>query len=444
MAFFKPLGTVSGRTNSDLFLDAIGGSGGKYVSVKYLKNSDIFTAAKVVAQDIATNPIQLLENDENIIDDDLNYLLNVRPNEAMTARSFKFALAVNLLLAGNAYAQIIKTTRGKVIELRLLSPSWVQIYQHRDQSLYYEITDDDGNNFVLENDEILHYKYFTTDGLLGMSPLYALETEVAIQDSGNGLLKDFFKSGVNGSGILTVHKSDLSPQAKRAIREKFVESAASSSRIIVTDDTTEYKNLEVDTSILKLVNSNNYSTRQIAKAFSIPTFKLGIEGSHTSIQQANLDYIQNSLDHYFDVFNSENNIKLLKRSELRTKHFDFDISRLLKMDTAAHIEKTIDEWKNGAISYDEYRRELGHKPVGGELGDTRVVMSNYVPLDKVQWLVKSPEDEELLAQIKAKYETVKGGDNDSNDDGNSESNEPTDDGKDGNGANEDQGDGGSV
>jgi len=442
LAFFKPLGTASGRTSNDLFLDAIGDNGSKFVSIKYLKNSDIFTAAKVVAQDLATNPIQLLENDENVISDDLNYLLNVRPNEAMSARSFKFSLAVNLLLAGDAYAHIIKTSRGEVVELRLLSPSWVQIYQNRDGGLYYEITDDYGNNFILEQDQILHYKYFTTDGLLGMSPLYALETEVAIQDSGNGLLKDFFKSGVNGSGILTVHKADLSPQAKSAIREKFVESADSTSRIIVTDDTMEYKNLEVDTSILKLVNSNNYSTRQIAKAFSIPTFKLGVEGSHTSIQQANLDYIQNSLDHYFDVFNSENNIKLLKSSEVRTKRFDFDISRLLKMDTAAHIEKTIDEWKNGAISYDEYRKALGHKPVGGELGATRVVMSNYVPLDKVQWLVKSPEDEELLAQIKAKYTTVKGGDNNDTN-GNSEPNEPDNGGKDGD-RDDPKGDSGSI
>lgn len=163
-----------------------------YVSISCLRNSDVFTAVKVVSQDIATNPIKLIRDDDNVISDDLNYLLNVKPNETMTAWTFKFALAANLLLSGNAYARVYRDKQGKPLELRLIKPSWVTIYRDENDVLTYKINDDDAREYELAAADILHYKYFSTNGIVGISPLHSLRNEVEVQDSGNRMLMNFF------------------------------------------------------------------------------------------------------------------------------------------------------------------------------------------------------------------------------------------------------------
>lgn len=167
----------------------------------------------------------------------------------------------------------------------------------------------------MKSSDILHFKYFTQDGLTGLPPLYALRDELKIQQAGNRTLHNFFTRGVSGSGILKVHKSDLDGSAKNAIREKFEEANGSSSgdnalRTIILDETMDYKTLEINTDVLKLINSNDWNTKQIAKAFGVPIERLGVENEHSSTVQSNLQYIQSTLIHYFNVFVSELDTKL--------------------------------------------------------------------------------------------------------------------------------------
>jgi HK97 family phage portal protein len=383
MGFFKPINNGGYSTMQAIIA---GAQSPNYVSASFLKNSDVFTAVKVVSQDIATNPIKLMDNDDNVLSDDLNYLLNIKPNGTMTAWSFKFALTANLLLTGNAYARIYRDKKDKPIELRLIKPSWITIYKDSDDNLMYQVNDEDGHQYELAPDNILHYKYFSSNGIIGLSPLHSLRNEVDVQDAGNQMLMNFFKSGLHSRGALKINKSDLEPEAAKAIKNKFIKSNNDSTGVTVLDSTMDYTQLEVDTSVLKLINSNQYSTKQIAKAFSIPTSKLGIESAHTSVVQENLDYIQNSLDHYFSVFNSENNVKLIDFKDQLKLHFEFDVSRLLKLDTQTNIEESIKMWQNGGISHDEYRKRLGYKPDDNQ--HNYYVMSNYVPLDEAHLTLK--------------------------------------------------------
>lgn len=70
-----------------------------YVSISALRNSDIFAAVNIIASDIASNPI---ECGTSIYET----MLNQRPNEIMDGFHFKYALALNMLLNGNSFAEI--------------------------------------------------------------------------------------------------------------------------------------------------------------------------------------------------------------------------------------------------------------------------------------------------------------------------------------------------
>ena len=384
MALFKPLNPKS--TNGDPFLDHVisltSTDNTTYTSVKALKNSDVFTAVKIIASDIASSPIEVLEG-KMTTEHDLDYLLNVKPNKEVDGWHLKFSLAVNMLLNGNSFAEIIRNDKG-ISEIKLLPNSTVTLKQKDDDSLIYIVNETDKKERELFSKDVLHFKYFSQDGMVGISPLSSLKDELDIQRAGNKTIFNFFSRGVNSNGILKVNKADLDGEAKNAIRKKFEEANGSSNgdnalRTIILDDTMEYKSLEVNTEVLKLVNSNDWTTKQIAKAFGISTDRLGVENQHSSTVQSNLMYIQNTLGHYLMVFTSEFKSKLLRNKK---QSFRFNTERLLESDPVNRLETTIKAVQGSLLTVNEGRRKLGLPEMAG--GDRLLASLNYTYLDNLE------------------------------------------------------------
>lgn len=384
MALFKPLNQKS--TNGDPFLDHVisltSTDNTTYTSVKALKNSDVFTAVKIIASDIASSPIEVLE-DKMTTEHDLDYLLNVKPNKEVDGWHLKFSLAVNMLLNGNSFAEIIRSDKG-ISEIKLLPNSTVTLKQKEDDSLVYIVNETDKKERELSSKDVLHFKYFSQDGMVGISPLNSLKDELDIQQAGNRTLYNFFSRGVNSNGILKVNKADLDVESKQSIRKKFEEANGSSNgdnalRTIILDDTMEYKSIEVNTEVLKLVNSNDWTTKQIAKAFGISTDRLGVENQHSSTVQSNLMYIQNTLGHYLMVFTSEFKSKLLRNKK---QSFRFNTERLLESDPVNRLETTIKAVQGSLLTVNEGRRKLGLPDMAG--GDRLLASLNYTYLDNLE------------------------------------------------------------
>lgn len=377
MAFFKARQMNTG----DPFLDHVVSIQSddyttSFTSVRALRNSDVFAAARIIASDIASSPIQLVKDNMPQADDEIVKLLNEKPNPEMDGWHFKFALAINMLLNGNSFAEI-KREGNKAVELHLLPNSSVTVKQSDSGNLSYQIGD---KKRRVKSENILHFKCFTQDGLTGLPPLYALRDEMKIQQAGNRTLHNFFARGVSGSGILKVHKSDLDGSAKKAIREKFEEANGSSSgnnalRTIILDETMDYKSLEINTDVLELVNSSDWTTKQIAKAFGVPIERLGVENEHSSTVQSNLQYIQSTLIHYFNVFISEFDTKL--ETSVR-----FNSDQLLETDPETKVKNVLDQVKGSLLTINEGRSKLGLPSMPG--GDRLLASLNFTYLDTLE------------------------------------------------------------
>lgn len=81
--------------------------------------SGVFACVRVIAEDIASLPLPLYKRlprgKDKAVDHPLYYLIHDSPNEEMTAFAFKEAMMTNLLLWGNAYAQIIRDKHGQIL-----------------------------------------------------------------------------------------------------------------------------------------------------------------------------------------------------------------------------------------------------------------------------------------------------------------------------------------
>ena len=203
---------------------------------------------------------------------------------------------------------------------------------------------------------------------------------------------------------MKVHKSDLDGKAKQAIREKFEEANSASNgdnalRTIILDETMDYQTLEINTDVLKLVNSSDWTTKQISKAFGIPSERLGVENAHSSSVQSNLMYIQNTLIHYFNVFVSEFDGKL--KSDV-AENFRFNTDRLLESDPDTMVKNILDQVKGSLITINEGRGKLGMPSLDG--GDRLLTSLNYTYLDALEKYQFSEKEEKNGTR-----ETIDGG-----------------------------------
>ena len=401
MAFFQPRGSIEKQVHELLYDSPHYKT--SYTGLNGLKNSDVLTAVTIIAGDIARFPIIKKDIDGNIVQDErLNYLMNIKSAGKVSARHWKFAMAVNAILCGNSYSRIIRDpVTGNPLEYEFYPPSAVAIETKNNgkdyQYLLYPLNGD--KQIRCEPEDVIHWKFFTTDTLYGRSPLLSLSDEINLQESGIATLMKFFSDGFS-SGILSMKGAQLSGEARRKARQEFEKSREGSKggSPVVIDSTMDYTPLEIDTNVLQLINSNNYSTAQIAKCLRVPAYKLAVTNPNQSVKQLNDDYILNDLPYYFDAITSEHQLKQFTDEERHNYVLSFDTRSVTGL-SIEDVKKMVDD---GLITRNEGRVSLGKKKIDDPNMDRIQVSLNYVPLDKQDEYQKNNK------QIKVGEEVGKG------------------------------------
>lgn len=397
MAFFQALGSTEQQIQELLYDTPNKHS---YVGIKGLKNSDVLTATTIVAGDIARFPIIKKDFDGNIVQDEkLNYLMNVRSTKRTTAHAWKFAMAVNTILCGNSYSRILRDPlTDEPLEYIFYPPSSVSIESNDNyETYYYVIYPPEGRTQIrCEPSDIIHWKFFSHDTIYGRSPLLSLDDEINLQDSGIATLLKFFRDGFS-SGILQMKGAQLSGEARKKARIEFEKSREGSTggSPIILDSTMDYTAIEVDTNVLSLINSNNYSTAQIAKCLRVPAHKLAVTNPNQSVKQLNDDYILNDLPYYFNAITSEHQMKIFNDDERHKYTLEFDTRSV----TGMNPEEALKLYNGGVITGDQALMYMGKAPTGEEDMQRRKASLNYVWAD-------------MAEQYQLENKTRKGGDDD--------------------------------
>src|SRR5699024_4564297 len=98
--------------------------------------------------------------------------------------------------------------------------------------------------------------------------------------------------------------------------------------LVPIEDTMDFSRLQIHVEVLNFLNSYKFSTSQVAKAFGLPLSKLGIETVNTSITQANLEYLQSTLQPIFEMMTAELQTKIFQFID-DDYELEFDASRLV-------------------------------------------------------------------------------------------------------------------
>lgn len=371
---------------------------GSYVGVGALKNSDVLTAISHVASNVARFPIVVLDDNKNEVKNikSVDYLLNKHPNEMLSAYHWRFIMTVNAILTGDGFTRIIRDPITHTpLELRYYPTSQTYIDDTDRNNIKYEFTQvndgDQSKTIVVPAADVIHFMFFTYDGIHGRSPLLSLGDEIGLQDDGIKTLRRFFRSGFKG-GLLKA-KGKLSREGRRKIREdfEFAQQNGNAGSPVVTDDTFDYSPIEVDTNVLQLINSNNYSTSQVAKALHVPAYKLAVNSPNQSIKQLNEDFIRSDLPYYFKPITGNIEMTMLTDRQRHNCHVEFDTRK----ETGMNMDDVQKGVTNNVITPNEGRVLAG------------LVKSDNADLNRFQSTLNT-----VFLDKKEEYQkSVKGGEN---------------------------------
>lgn len=142
---FKSRDKPQNATSGSAYRFFIGGSSsGKNVNERSaMQMTAVYSCVRILSEAVASLPLHVYKYNgdggkEKAVKHPLYFLLHDEPNPEMTSFVFRETLMTHLLLWGNAYAQIIRNGKGKIIALYPLMPNRMIVDRDDKDQLYYQ------------------------------------------------------------------------------------------------------------------------------------------------------------------------------------------------------------------------------------------------------------------------------------------------------------------
>ncbi len=169
-------------------------------STSAMKIAAVSACIEIRSDSIAKMPFFVMDNSTRTHKTDhyLNYLLTVRPNPKMTPYTLKKLVEVDRLTYGNAYILIVRSGKNGVpIELLHMNPANVTpVLDEKTGELFYRYWDRKRKvKRYLEQDQVIHLKGYSEDGIIGLVKAGELQPDV--------LLVDLLLPGVDGATLIS-------------------------------------------------------------------------------------------------------------------------------------------------------------------------------------------------------------------------------------------------
>lgn len=392
------------RVKPDVVLSprrSIGFSGGITVHEDSAMESSAFYRGVIyISTQMAKLPWHVKDADNQILDtqeNTISYLLNVSPNEEMTAFHFKLFLLQCAIVGGNGYAEIERTFDGRVKAMWPLNPKRVSLVRASNGQLLYRVA---GGSTASEDTYLLPTDIFhirnlhTKDGLQGEGVVgYAMQT-LGIVLGADRFANALFANGGMPSGVLE-HPGKLSDAAYERLVTSWKEQQGGrkTGNTGILEEGVKYNPISHSPDVLQFLESRQFGVLEIARFLGLPPTKLfdAHSAKFNNIEHANLEVATDTLDSWACNMQAEADMKLLKGRNAG-KRTELDLYEVFRGDMNTRSQYFSRMMQSGAITPNEIRQREGMPAYDG--GDRYyIAVNNFTPEDRM--------DEVIDAQIKS-------------------------------------------
>lgn len=347
----------------------------------------LYACITLISQDIAKLPYVLMSKMGNIWrpqeSPSFSPVLR-KPNYYQTAQQFRESWILSKLLHGNTYVLKVRDNRGIVTSLFVLDPCRVRPMVSDSGDVFYEFwhpkdgydlplmpelaVEIDGN-FVVPASEIIHDRWATFHHhLIGVPPLCAANWP-AVKNL--KILKNsttFFGNGANPGGILTA-PAGIGDDDSKSLKDYWDSnfSEENSGKVAVIGADMKFTSFAFKAADSQLVEQMRYSDEQIAQAFRVKPYKVGITnppGGWKS-DDINVEYHDSALSPLIEAMEDLLVEGLRIPQPMRVQ---LDAQPLWRMDQGKQADVAVALVGGKIATPDEARERFNLAPTGG--GDT--------------------------------------------------------------------------
>lgn len=354
-----------------------------------LRLSAVWACVRLRSQTVASLPLHLRDDTKaHAVEHPLYRLLHASPNADMTASEYWEAIVASLDLWGNAFTLI--TRRGaEVVSLEPLNPEKVSVVRKNGGALVYEYKAG-GEVTPYSEDEILHLKGFTLDGIMGLSPIqFAAETLGSLMDANQAATREF-KNGLKVGGFLKTGANTLSDDQRNRLRNGLSEfgRAENAGKWMVLEagmEPASAQGIRMNPIDAQLLESRYFGIEEICRAFGVPPQLIGHTNKASSwassLEQTNMGFLTYSLRPTLVRIEQAIAKKLLLPEERGKYRPKFSVEGLLRADSTARAGFYAQMLQNGVFSRNDVRALEDLPPMPG--GDVLTVQLNLTTIDKI-------------------------------------------------------------
>lgn len=225
-------------------------------------------------------------------------MLTLQPNPLMTWVQWVQTTVMHLMLYGNAYS-IPDYIDGELVALWPVPPERIAIIARPDGTYFYRVTDPIGIKREFEPMALLHFRVFSLDGIVGLSPIeyHRLTFEMDATSRAFGL--NLYANAGRPAGVLE-YAGNLKPEQIKQIRAdwKMIHSGPTNvGNVVILEGGTKYTALAIPPEQLEFIAQQKFSVEQIARIYGVPPHLIGAmdKPTYASVEQQSLEFVQYTL-----------------------------------------------------------------------------------------------------------------------------------------------------
>ena len=365
-------------------------SSGKTVNERTaLQTTAVYACVRILAETIASLPLHTYQytasGKEKAIDHPIYYLLHSEPNPEMTSFVFRETLMGHLLLWGNAYAQIIRDGRGRVVGLYPLLPSKMVVNRTERGILYYQY-EKDGQQYFLGNHEVLHIPGLGFDGLIGYSPIAMAKNAIGMAIATEEYGAKLFANGATPGGVLEHPGVVKDPARIRDSWNAVYQGSGNAHRIAVLEEGMAFKSIGIPPEQAQFLETRKFQIEEICRIFRVPPHLVASldRATFSNIEQQSISFVVHTIRPWLVRIEQSINKALLSDSEKGQYFVSFVVEGLLRGEYSARMQGYAIGIQNGFMSPNCVREleNMNQIPVE-QGGSTFMVNGNMVSLRDV-------------------------------------------------------------
>lgn len=340
----------------------------------------VYTCINVRSQTIAALPINVYREDEkgnktSLHDHPAYYPLAQQPNNYMSSANMFLTSMIHSDSWGNSYIGINRNGRQNVTSLDPLCPWDVTDIKKLDGNAYYNV-----NGMVYNSRDILHFRWFSYDGLMGVSPIR--QNAITMGKAMKSERYSSYALGKKPPGILT-YEGNQQPEQK-AENQKAWENDLQTGRTPILSGRWKFEPIMLSPGDAQYIETEGLTDRKIYGIFRIPpVFAQDFErATFTNAEQSDLIFAKHTITPIIRIIEQECNMKLFSEREKKNTYVKFNLNGLLRGDTQARAAFYTAMRNIGGMNGDEIREreDMNHY----EGGDIYTVQGANVPVDQLR------------------------------------------------------------